>query len=231
MKGSKKNLTLHLDMALTLTPQFENDIIEINTTDFSQTRKKHIPCRRELLVMSLQKFYNGLAPSQDDLDKLIRTMQGNGDFSLRLIDVFVTNYAKKHNTSYMLNNQDFLVYLNYKSQTKAYSKKLFDPFCRRERILFQCADKEPFVTTVGQLNFFRWAYEKDILKYIEEHVDEIRNEEKESRKAAGSNSTASSASTISIPSTGPSRRRRTEKIPANMKLIHKYDVEVVMSFD
>jgi hypothetical protein len=160
-------------------------------------------------------------------------MQGNGDFSLRLIDVFVTNYAKKHNTSYMLNNQDFLVYLNYKSQTKAYSKKLFDPFCRRERILFQCANKEPFVTTVGQLNFFRWAYEKGILKYIEEHVDEIRNEEKESRKAANGsqNSTASSASTISIPSNGVSRRRRTEKIPANMKLIHKYDVEVVMSFD
>jgi hypothetical protein len=229
MKGSKKNLTLHLDMALTLTPQFENDIIEINSTDFSQTRKKHIPCRRELLVMSLQKFYNGV----EDIDKLVDTMQGNGTYSLRLIDVFVTNYAKKHNTSYMLNNQDFLVYLNYKSQTKAYSKKLFDPFCRRERILFQCAHKEPFVTTVGQLNFFRWAYEKGILKYIEEHVEEIRNEEKESRKAANGsqNSTASSASTISIPSSGTTRRRRTEKIPANMKLIHKYDVEVVMSFD
>lgn len=63
----------------------------------------------------------------------------------------------------MLEGQEFIVYLNYKSQLKAFSKKLFDPFCRRERIQFQIGTQEPFVTTVGQLNFFRWAFEKNIL--------------------------------------------------------------------
>jgi hypothetical protein len=210
---------------------------------YTHTRKKHIPCRRELLVSSLQKFYTTL----EDFDSVVQTMQGNGPYSLRLIDVFVTNYSKKYNTTYMLNGQEFVVYLNYKSQTKAYSKKLFDPFRRHECILFQAGNHEPFITTVGQLNFFRWAHEKGVLKYIEEHVEDIRREEKESRRQNGStqNSTASEssvsssasgvsgASTVSgtsATSTG-SRRRRTEKVPAAIKLLHKHDVEITISFD
>ena len=64
-----------------------------------------------------------------------------------------------------------IVYLNYKSQLKAYSKKQFDPFCRRERILFYVGkyngvDNDPLRTTVGQLNFFRWAIQNKILDYI-----------------------------------------------------------------
>lgn len=237
-------------MDLTLTPEstivfnindLENEpfIVDGGEDGFTQTRKKHIPCRRELLVTSLQKFYSGI----NDLAGLIETMQGNGPYSLRLIDVFVTNYAKKYNTAYMLNGNEFVVYLNYKSQTKAYSKKLFDPFCRRERILFQAGTEPPFVTTVGQLNFFRWAYEKEVLKHIDENVDEIRREEKETRRQNGSqNSTASDASTvstlsttssasISTQSTASTRRRRTEKVPTSIKLLHKHDVEITISFD
>ena len=61
--------------------------------------------------------------------------------------------------------------MDYKNQLKAYSKKQFDPFCRRERIIInisdlswkifddkddnKCKDNE-LITTVGQLNFFKW---------------------------------------------------------------------------
>jgi hypothetical protein len=84
----------------------------------SETRKRKIPCRRELLIMSLQRFYG----SREDLSTLIPVLQGEGDLSLRLIDWFVTNYAKKYHVSYVLNGQEFAVYLNYKSQLKAFSK-------------------------------------------------------------------------------------------------------------
>ena len=55
-----------------------------------------------------------------------------------------TSYTKKNNTTYDLFyeknkeilSKQFIVYLNYKSQLKAYSKKQFDPFCRRQRINF-----------------------------------------------------------------------------------------------
>eukprot|EP00798_Chlamydomonas_sp_ICE-L_P025492 gene25492-11148_t len=90
--------------------------------------------------------------------------------SLRLIDWFVTNYAKTHNVvihspiaSLPLN-----VYRQYRMQLKAYSKQQFDPFRRRDRILFHYGS-ENIETTVGQLNFFRWMIENRILEYVEEH--------------------------------------------------------------
>ena len=217
----------------------------------ADTRKRKIPCRRELLILSLQRFYS----SRTDLESLIPILKGEGDISLRLIDWFVTNYAKKHHVSYVLSNQEFSVYLNYKSQLKAFSKKLFDPFCRRERILFQCGTYEAFETTVGQLNFFRWAFEKDILAYIRIHLADIVKEEKLSRAngtQSSTNSTNSTNSLSTISSSGSiqssitlvsdssvasntssktSRRRRTEKIPSSTKMMHKHDFEIKMTFD
>jgi hypothetical protein len=120
-------------------------------------------------MKNLTDFYN----NHENLNKMMRIINGESKISLRIVDWFVTNYAKTHSTSYILNQQEFLVYLNYKSQLKAYSKKLFDPFCRRERIMFQIGTREPFLTTVGKLNFFRWAVEKGILEYICHHTPEI----------------------------------------------------------
>lgn len=214
----------------------EDPIVFESTSMGSDTRKRKIPCRRELLILSLQKFYN----SRNDFDKLIPILQGQGELSLRLIDWFVTNYAKKHHVSYMLGGQEFIVYLNYKSQLKAFSKKLFDPFCRRERILFQCGNAEPFETTVGQLNFFRWAFEKEILPYVKEHLADIQREEKQARAQGTQSSTDSAVSTesnqssitISSGSSGKStRRRRTEKVQSSTKMMHKHELEIRLTFD
>jgi hypothetical protein len=215
--------------------------IVLDSTQYptADTRRKKIPCRRELLIMSLQRFYG----ARSDLDTIIPILKGEGDCSLRLIDWFVTNYAKKYHVSYLLHGQEFSVYVNYKSQLKAFSKKLFDPFCRRERILFQCGSHEPFETTVGQLNFFRWAFEKQILEYIREHATEIIREEKLSRNQGTQSSTDSAqsaqslASTLTQTSTGTTistkstRRRRTEKVPSATKMMHKHEMLVELSFD
>jgi len=170
--------------------------IDSVSTYSADTRKRKIPCRRELLIVSLQRFYN----SHEDLDTLIPILKGEGSLSLRVIDWFVTNYAKKHHISYTLNKQEFVVYLNYKSQLKAFSKKLFDPFCRRERISFQCGRHDPFVTTVGQLNFFRWAFEKNILDYMKKNLEDIQKEEKQAR-GNGTQSSTGSANTVSTVNT------------------------------
>ena len=74
----------------------------------AETRKRKIACRRELLVMSLQRFYS----ARTDLDQLIPILRGDGDISLRLIDWFVTKYPKKYNISYLPNtNKHVIVYL------------------------------------------------------------------------------------------------------------------------
>lgn len=217
----------------------------VDSSSMSETRKRKIPCRRELLIFSLQRF-QGARP---DLPQLIPILKGEGDLSLRLIDWFVTNYAKKHHVSYLLNGQEFVVQLNYKSQLKAFSKKLFDPFCRRERILFQCGNHEPFETTVGQLNFFRWAFEKEILPQIRKNAAEIIREEKMARSQGTQSSTDSTNSTTSVmtaattdsvqsagtvstmTSSKSTRRRRTEKVQSSTKMMHKQDMEICLSFD
>ena len=223
----------------------------------NQTRKQTIHCKQELIVSSLQKFYNTLPDKQ----YMMNLLNGDSYISLRLIDWFVTNYSKKHSTAYILNGTEFLVYANYKSQLKAYSKKLFDPFCRRERIAFQMPGFEPVITTVGKLNFFRWAYEKGIFIYIEEHYEAIELEMNESMRQQPSRSnkssmsshssmeSASTAATISSTVTASSaattatidslsfsapkqtRKRRVDSHSIAIKNMQKHDVQICLKFD
>jgi hypothetical protein len=168
----------------------------VNHDTHSQTRKKKIHCKQELVVSRLQQFY----AERPDINELMPILLGTSPTSLRLIDWFVTNYSKRHSVAYIHDGTEFLVYANYKSQLKAYSKKLFDPFCRRERILFEVPGFEPFITTVGKLNFFRWAIEKNVLKYIQENYDSIEKEMNDAMKQMPSRSkksgTMSSTSTV-----------------------------------
>jgi len=209
--------------------QTQMDNLPVVTVDPDpQTRRSKIHCKQELIVNSLQKFYM----SRDDKDDIMKLLEGTSDISLRLIDWFVTNYAKQHNISYILNNQEFLVYTNYKSQLKAYSKKLFDPFCRRERIMFQIPGQPLFQTTVGKLNFFRWALEKGVLDYIKMNMAKIETamnttsrELQKIRKAISNTSTESSTSRSST------RKRLALTTQANSKIMQKHEYAVQITFD
>jgi hypothetical protein len=144
--------------------------------------------------------------------------------------------------------------MNYKNQLKAYSKKLFDPFCRRERISFQIPGHDAFLTTVGKLNFFRWALEKGILDYIKGHQPEIEKEmntamkeqtkQKQTRDStvstassatvatvASSATAASAASSASAYSATQTRKRTANRETAAIKLLQKHDCEIVMKFE
>jgi hypothetical protein len=206
-----------------------------------QTRKRKIHCKQELIIASLQRFYSG----RDDLNEIVELLKGTSEVSLRLIDWFVTNFSKAHSTSYILNGQEFVVYMNYKNQLKAYSKKLFDPFCRRERISFQIPGHEAFLTTVGKLNFFRWAIEKGILDYIKGHQPEIEKEmnaamrEQAKKPSTTRDSTGSDVSAVTVAtvtastlSTSSQTRKRTPKTEtAAIKLLQKHECTIEMRFD
>lgn len=203
-----------------------------------QTRKRKIHCKQEIIILSLQRFYSTL----DNLNEIVELLKGTSDMSLRLIDWFVTNYSKAHSTSYILNGQEFVVYMNYKNQLKAYSKKMFDPFCRRERISFQIPGHEAFLTTVGKLNFFRWAIEKGILNYIKGHQPEIEKEMntamREQTKQRSETSTRDSTATTNTTNTtttntsqSQTRKRNIKNDTAAVKLLQKHDCPIVISFD
>jgi hypothetical protein len=65
------------------------------------------------------------------------------------------------------------VYIGYRAQLNAYSKNAFDPFRRRNRIGFIFPDGTEVETTIGQLNFFRWIINNNILQYVENNFDVI----------------------------------------------------------
>lgn len=140
--------------------------------------KKKIADSKDLLMASLSKFYN----TKNNINIIIPIIEGKSDISLRLIDWFVTNYSKKNNIVILKEQNNnvyhFNVYLSYRSQLKAYSKQLFDPFRRRDRITFMYDNDNDMSieTTIGQLNFFRWILQNDILNYITNNISYIEKD-------------------------------------------------------
>jgi hypothetical protein len=196
-----------------------------------QTRRRKIHCKQELIINSLQKFYT----NRNDMGEVMQLLQGTSAISLRLIDWFVTNYARQHTISYILNSQEFLVYMNYKSQLKAYSKKLFDPFCRRERIMFQVPGQEPFLTTVGKLNFFRWAIEKGVIEYIQLNLAKVEKEmnlnSREMQKVRKMVDVSASSNATQSTKSSTRRRNRLALAGGATHAIEKHELSVQVTFD
>lgn len=155
--------------------------------------------QNDLLLESLTKYYNTTDPNK--IQKIFQIIGGDSYISLRIIDWFVTNYAKQEYTTYMLSeaidvhnnpieyisynvNNNLLhnidmasvkhvhkvtrinVYNDYKLKLKAYSKKRFDPFCRHTKIQL-AYHSTSLLTTLGQINFFKWVIDTHMIDYIE----------------------------------------------------------------
>jgi hypothetical protein len=146
--------------------------------------------QRTLLLTSLTQYYQ---QHPEYAHKLKEILNGLSPVSLRIIDWFVTHYAKKQNVNYWLTNDKknyftilpsqsdmfkFYLYVDYRAQLKSYTKLLFDPFRRHERISFIIQSKplEVIETTVGQLNFFRWAFENHVIDYMIDKIDIIEQD-------------------------------------------------------
>ena len=119
------------------------------------------------LLKSLTKFYE----TEANLSTLKSIIQKTDKISLRSIEWFVTNHSKKEKVSYTgKDGKTFTVHMSYKSSLDGYSKKLFDPFCRTERIEFN-----NITTTIAQLNFIKWCIDHDIINYIKNNVTKMKD--------------------------------------------------------
>ena len=165
----------------------------------------------DLLMEKITKYYM----DTKKYNIMCNIIKGGEKISLRIIDWFVTNYSKKNNVIYKKKKKQFIVYLNYKSQLKAYSKKYFDPFCRRKRIIFQIKKREELVTTVGQLNFFKWAIENGVITYIRKNIKDIENDMIFSLKKINKNKL---------------KKRKELSISATKK-INKHNVKIIIDFN
>jgi len=178
--------------------------------------------QNSLLLSNLMKFYN----KDGNMERILPIINGEAQVSLRLIDWFATNYSKKNYTVYMLKDVNgkekrFKVYIDYKLKLKAYSKKRFDPFCRWERINIPYKNDTYIQTTIGQLNFFRWAMENKILHYIEKNFVTINNDMNKRNSTAKNRKEKTSKQT---------RKKREELSISASKSIKKEQVEIIVDF-
>ena len=185
--------------------------------------------QNDLLLNKLLDYYN----KNDNMDKMLGIINGDSRISLRIVDWFATNYAKKHYTVYNItsnitsnitdsdNIKRFKVYVDYKLNLKAYSKRRFDPFCRWERITVPY-EKDKFIqTTIGQLNFFKWALENKVVQYIENNYSDIEAD-MNNRNSTSKRKTNNSQKT---------RKKREELSISATKSIKREEVEIVVEFN
>ena len=201
----------------------------------------HTTHKQDLLMESLLKYYF----NNKKINSVLNIINGISPISLRVLDWFVTNYSKKKNIIYMIQNNTtdtgklFNVYLDYKQQLKGYSKKQFDPFCRRGRIQFYYNNTEYITTTVGQLNFFRWANNYNILEYIKKNVqiiekdmnDSYKNQYGNAHKKQKQKDLKLKSVNVKIHKQKTKRKKRHELSKSACKSVTKYNTRVTLLFD
>lgn len=161
--------------------------------NLNESRKKNIEMLKIIQLSSQEllklkgneDFYDNCENAQ----KFINLVSGESPISIRLIDHFVTKYSKynKCNLKFVEYEKELIIniYFDYKNQLKHFQKTHFDPFSRGDRIPFFMKDT-CIITTIGQLNFFKWFISKKIYDYVfinkEEIFDDMNKKNKIDKK-------------------------------------------------
>ena len=175
--------------------------------------------QNSLLLENLRAFYD----KGDHLDTMLSIINGASDISLRIVDWYATNYAKQRFTVIKTPaGKRFNVYADYKLKLRAYSKRRFDPFCRWDRISYPYKDGLSIHTTIGQLNFFKWAIENGVIAQIRRDYAAVE---------ADMNSRNSTSRRRAMGESSATRKRREELSVSATKSVKREEVEVVITFD
>lgn len=168
-----------------------------------------------LLMKSLTNFYK----DERYIEEIKSIVNQNSILSLRILDWFITNYAKKFKTLIEINKGEYIdVYMQYKIMLKGNSKASFDPFCRKNKIIFYYNENEYIETSCGQLCFFKWCFQNKILEYVKEHLKIIEDDMKNSLKVKKELNT------------NTTKKRQPLSIPAS-RSVSKQHIKYTLKFD
>ena len=184
--------------------------------------------QNDILINNLLDYYK----KDGRIHKMVKIINGESNISLRIVDWFTTNYAKKYYTVYQIVSEQeskrFKVYVDYKLKLRSYSKKRFDPFCRWDRINVPYDDNTHIQTTIGQLNFFKWAFENNVISYIEKNYKSIEAD----MNSRNSCSKKNKPLMLSNNGSGQKTRKKREELSVSAsKTIKQEDVEIVVKFN
>lgn len=176
--------------------------------------------RLNLLMNQLGKFY-ALTNNSKYIEEIKAIIDQKSIISLRILDWFITNYSKKYRTIITTTKGDNIdVYMNYKLKLKSYSKASFDPFNRKNKIIF-CYDKnseKTIETSCGQLCFFKWCFENEIIDFVRANLNTIEQDMKNSLKTKKDETSLSN------------KKRQPLSLPASRSISKTY-VKHILKFD
>ena len=152
----------------------KNDVLDTDIIDIKSLYGKEI-----YYYNMLEKFFQN--QPDKEIKRMIDIINGSNTVSLRFLDWFVTRYCYLYKLSISINTSfnkenNFNINISYKAQLKSYKKKYFDPFRRKKKFFFiieKNNNKLIILTTIGQLNFFRWAISNDVINYTENNYKNI----------------------------------------------------------
>ena len=236
------------------------ETLDTNEADTTPTINEIELTKKETYYYKIiDKYYKSLDSKR--VSTMIDIIEGESTISLRLLDWFVTRYANKYKIRYFKvddpKNPDeikfdksidkgFNVHISYKAQLKSYKKKYFDPFRRRKKFkYFFNKEKNIYLcTTIGQLNFFRWAFNNYVIEYVDNKYKTISKAMGTSNKMDKTRKQKSAKQTISKKGSGTSTEEDTDdkvieeikvkKNGINIKAQKKEtsdEIKIVLSFD
>lgn len=172
------------------------DVQNINTPNLQEDQSEKVSLTvdspaylneyEKFVLKRLNKFY-----TIDKIERIKPIINQESDISLRLIDWTLTNYCKKYVIVIRKRNGEIVdIYETYKAKLDSYPKnELLDVFKRGSRIRFYYSDNEDdyIITSVKQLNIFKWLLEDEILDYIEKYREQINEDHRESLRRSKTN--------------------------------------------
>lgn len=202
-----------------MTTSVANPVSAVRSSEAPHSPPKEfdVDTKLSLLMKSLTEFYK----QSDYIEQVKSIIEQNSVVSLRILDWFITNYSKKHRIIITAQNgsKNIDVYQNYKLQLKSFSKRQFDPFCRKNKIIFYYTDTDYIETSCGQLCFFRWCFENEILNFVKNNLSDIEQDMKNSLKGKKSDDKSDSC------------RRRQPLSMSAARSVSKQSVKYTVKFD
>lgn len=215
---------------------YNDDPVDIIPKDFFSVKEL-------CYYKKIDKFFKSC--STESILKMMDIIDGKSNISLRVLDWFVTKYSKKRIDCGMSKDSEvFDVRISYKSQLKSYKKRYFDPFRRKKdtRFRYYFDNGQTIITTLGQLNFFKWAFTNNIVVYVEKNLKQISKEmnlsnKEDKKKKVKKTAKSSKKEEEKKPMKKPNIKKKisddsTGNIKINAtKIIDDDEVQIVLKFD
>ncbi len=196
----------------------------------------------------IEKFFK--LCSKEEVEQMVNIINSTSEISLRVLDWFVTRYSKKRIDFDNSNTSEvFDVHISYKAQLKSYKKRYFDPFRRRRKFYFpydKNDSSKKLYTTLGQLNFFKWAISNNIIKFVENNINQVtkamnqsnkddkkkKDKKKKDKQKKGSNVNKLNNIEQNIKIIPKSKNKINNNINVQaVKTIEDDEVQIIVSFD